>query len=79
MPADNALNRHRFHPLQLERMELENNYSKKREELDTEYKKAMREIQNTCTHKWEDGRSAEDYTTPPFSEKFCLICKKEEW
>lgn len=69
----------RFHPLQIERMELESNHKKKRKEMDEEFKLALKAVQDKCTHHWEDGRCAKDYTSPPFNETFCAICQKTDW
>lgn len=70
------LSNFKIHPLQAKRMNLERWYNKEREKLDSEYQDKLKNIQDECTHCWEDGSSACDQTSAPFSEIYCVICNK---
>lgn len=66
----------KLHPLQQKRIDLESSYREQRKKLESDYERQLQEIQNQCTHHWEDGRSAFGYTSPPFCDTFCMICNK---
>lgn len=70
------LSKYIFHPLQLKRIETEVWYREQREKLDSDYKIKLKEIQDECTHHYEDGKTATDWNSPPFSETYCKICNK---
>lgn len=65
-----------FHPLQRKRIDLESWRRQQREKLESDFKQQLKDIQSQCTHQWEDGKSAIDYTSPPFSDIYCVICNK---
>ena len=72
----NMFQKFKLHPLQEERLEVEEWYRKERDNLDNLQNEKLKAIQNKCTHQWEDGKSAWSYTSPPFSETYCAICNK---
>lgn len=66
----------KLHPLQKKRINLDVWYNQERDKLESEYRRQLEEIQNECNHIFEDGKSAWDNTSPPFSESYCRICNK---
>jgi len=66
----------RLHPLQLKRIDIESSYREQRKKLETDFKEQIQAIQDVCTHRWEDGKSALDSTSPPFCDTYCQICNK---
>ncbi len=68
----------KLHPLQEERIQAEEWYRIERENLDELYHEKLKDIEDKCTHQWEDGSSSWNSSSPPFSETYCAICHKFE-
>lgn len=70
------MNKFKLHPLQEERLNVDEWYRTEREVLEILRVGKLNEIQDKCTHEWEDGTEAWDWTSPPFNEIYCAICHK---
>jgi len=70
------LSKIKLHPLQEERLNVDEWYRKERDNLENLRRQKLNDIQDKCTHKWGEDLDAWDYTSQPFSETFCVICHK---